>query len=179
MQFHHESELPLVKEVQTANDRTCAVLAVAYLEEKLRDAIEALLVPDKDTRNKLLKPSGPVGSYAAKVELAYLMGIYGKAERGDMLTLGLIRNDFAHLTKLIDFGSRDIRKRCESLVLFGEAFTRLTGIRHDASAKEGARHLFIQTVSALAALLHFQSQNPTPPPLRGIILPPNEPQAGG
>jgi hypothetical protein len=60
------------------SDRAAVITSIAFLEGRLREAIETKLVDDEEARRRLLKPSGPVGSLTAKANLAYLLDIYDK-----------------------------------------------------------------------------------------------------
>jgi hypothetical protein len=162
IQVYNPAEYPLAEEIHNAPDRICAVLAVAFLEEKLTAAVKSRLLKDDDTLKKLFKPSGPLGPYATKTELAYLLKLFSMQTRNDLLVLGEIRNSFAHWTKLIDFGSRDIRPKCEALTLY----TRVFGHKDDRKKpfdRRMARDEFIETVSIAANLCHSVVATPNHP----------------
>lgn len=100
---------------QTQSDRATAIVAASFLETDLRNAIEARLLKDENLINKLLKPTGPLGPFQTKAELAYLMGIYDAGIRDDIIEIAGIRNMFAHNVKPLKFNSKEIGNRCKTL----------------------------------------------------------------
>jgi hypothetical protein len=63
IQIYDPAEHPIAEEIHKAPDRSCAIIAVAFLDEKLTAAIKFKLLPDTDTAKKLFRASGPIGSY--------------------------------------------------------------------------------------------------------------------
>ena len=106
---------PLWLELTGLSDRTAAIVATALMEDKLGDAIRARLLQDKDTLNKLFKPTGAIGSLGTKADLAFLLGIFSKETRDDIAVAAGIRNKFAHWSTSTHFEIKDIRKACEEI----------------------------------------------------------------
>src|ERR1700730_3819999 len=103
MQITGEADMPVAKEILEAPDRSAAILATSWLDDYLTVAIRTKLLDDKDTANKLFKPSGPLGSFVTKSELGYLLKLYSKDSRDDLIQISGVRNMFAHWTKTVDF----------------------------------------------------------------------------
>ena len=162
IQVYDPSQHGLALEMHNAPDRVSAILGVAFVEEKLTEAIKSRLLNDKDAASKLFKPSGPIGAYASKVELGYLLGLYKKETRNDLLILGEIRNSFAHWTKLIDFGSREIRPKCENLTLYERVFGPKID-RPKPFDRRMAKDEFLETVSIAANICHSWVFTPNHP----------------
>lgn len=104
-----------LREIAAAPDRSAAIVGVAFLETDLRNAIEARLENNEDLLNKMFKPTGPLGPFETKANLGFLLKIYNAGILADLRDLAWIRNRFAHSREPIEFGSRDIRLKCESL----------------------------------------------------------------
>jgi hypothetical protein len=102
---------------QTKSDRAAAIVGAAFLEENLRNAIEARLRADENIVNKMFKPSGSLGAFEVKADLGFLLRVYEKDVHADLVTLGKIRNAFAHWRKPIKFDSKDIKALCRELKL--------------------------------------------------------------
>jgi hypothetical protein len=102
---------------QTKSDRATAIVGAAFLEGDLRNAIEARLRADENIVNKMFKPSGPLGPFEAKADLGFLLNIYDKDVHDDLITMGTIRNRFAHWRVPIKFDSKEIKKHCGELKL--------------------------------------------------------------
>ncbi len=64
-----------IEEIERQDDRGAAILAGAYLEDRLTIAIKERLIPDTRTQNELFGGMGPLATFHAKIELAYLMGV--------------------------------------------------------------------------------------------------------
>jgi hypothetical protein len=157
-----QADMPISKEVQNSPDRSAAIVATSYAEDKLTVAVKSRLLKDSDITNKLFKPSGPMGGFAAKVELGYLLNIYTKETRADLLTMADIRNMFAHWTKTVDFGSREIRLKCETLTIRVRAWSHLPfyqGIEMPLNSKT-ARTVFLDCIGLAAAYLYHAAKFP-------------------
>jgi DNA-binding MltR family transcriptional regulator len=59
-------------------------------------------------RNDLFQGSGPLGNYAVKIRLAYMLGWFGKDIFDDLILVGKIRNRFAHSIEAKDFSDQQI-----------------------------------------------------------------------
>lgn len=103
--------------IGSGSDRASAIVAAAFVERDLRNAIEARLLKNKDLTNKMFKPAGPMGPFEVKADFGLLLGVYGHDVHGDLLRLVKIRNTFAHSREPIQFGSRDIKRELDALVL--------------------------------------------------------------
>jgi DNA-binding MltR family transcriptional regulator len=113
-----ESDLPIAEELRRQSDRGAAILAVAYLEHRLDLALAARFVTDahtKDSFRKVFKHTGPAGAFGIKAEVAFLLGLCPYETKKDMLLLSEIRNDFAHISTPVDFGSMEMRGKCAGL----------------------------------------------------------------
>jgi hypothetical protein len=161
VQIPGQDDLPIAQEIYPAPDRSAAILATSWLDEYLTAAIKSKLLEDKDTANKLLKPSGPLGAFATKAELGYLLGMYSKQSRDDLIHISGIRNIFAHWIKTVDFGSRDVRPKCESLTLFDRTWSQHSNYEEMKSKRPRpftrviAREFFLETIGIAVTLLNW------------------------
>lgn len=99
----------IVKEIEGERDRGAAIIAAAFLEERLSRLLFANLVEDKDMIGQMFRGMGPASTFAAKNNLAYLMGIYPREIRDGVACLVSIRNLFAHKSEPLDFDSGEVR----------------------------------------------------------------------
>ena len=114
-----EADLPIADELRRQSDRGAAILALAYLENRLDLALAAHFVTDahtKDSFRKVFKHTGPAGAFGVKAEIAYLLGLCDHAMKEDLVALSDIRNDCAHIARALDFGSAEIREKCAALL---------------------------------------------------------------
>jgi len=112
-----ELMLKLTNEFQCESDRAAAVLAAAYLDHLLGELIAATMAVEPAEVEELLyqKGNGPLGTFSARTNTAYCLGLFSKDETRDLHLIRKIRNDFAH--KLVDmsFASQEIANRCREL----------------------------------------------------------------
>ena len=73
--IRNEADNAIILETSKQTDRGAALIATAYLEERLIDAIKARLIHDLTLENKLFKGSGPLASLSAKINMGFLLGI--------------------------------------------------------------------------------------------------------
>lgn len=102
-------------EIERQEDRAAAIIAAAFFEDRLTLAIRERLVNDPRVVNPLLKGTGPLASFSAKIDLAYLLGIYGAPTRATLHTIRNIRNEFAHNLAPLTFESQKIKDMCATL----------------------------------------------------------------
>jgi hypothetical protein len=84
------------------------VLSVAFIEQSLRIYLANTLTKG-ETSKSLLDNNGPLGSFKAKADLCYALGIIPKKLFQVLGAIGEIRNKFAHSHKKLSFESVEIR----------------------------------------------------------------------
>lgn len=88
--------------------RAAGVLWAALVERRIDRMFDYGLRPDQAVYNELFQPSGPLGNYAVKVRLGYMLGWFGKDVYDDLRAIARIRNRFAHSIDAKDFTDRQI-----------------------------------------------------------------------
>jgi len=63
------------EEIERQEDRAAAIIAAAYFENRLMLAIQERLEDDAKVINSFFQNMGPLASFSAKIDLAYLMRI--------------------------------------------------------------------------------------------------------
>lgn len=163
MEIRGEKDEILAREMLVgASDRAAAIVAVAYVEDKLTSAIRTCLKSDKDAFQRLFKPTGPLGPMGAKLQLGYLLSLYSKEFRDDLEILAKVRNDFAHWAEPATFDHKEIRIKAEALGFQ----TRLFGPGDYSTKpfKNGiARFVFISTADMMAGHLSAIAKYPDHP----------------
>ena len=97
------------------SDRGCALMAGAYIDDRLKRLISESFVHDKDIHREFFNFSGPLGGFSARITYAFLSGKLSKAEYRDLNLIRKIRNDFGHTADLITFDTPSIAQRCTEL----------------------------------------------------------------
>jgi mannitol operon repressor len=103
------------REFQKESDRATAVLGAALLDEKLLQLLTAFLIDDTKQIALLLDTEQPLGSFGARIRVAYCLGLITKPLFELLTVVKGIRNAFAHQLHGLSFGSPDISKDCSSL----------------------------------------------------------------
>lgn len=100
------------------HDRALAITTAAWLEDVLERCLVASMVTlTKAETNGLFDFDSPVGSFSARIRLAYALGFFGPITRNDLDHLRHIRNAFAHARKTITFETKEIAAECRKLKL--------------------------------------------------------------
>jgi DNA-binding MltR family transcriptional regulator len=132
--------------------RELGIMAGAILDNGLAHAIENKLRNDpKELESFLgLNDDGraPLGTFGARIQLAYLLGIINKKEMDSLRTFKKIRNLFAHKVN-INFGSEEVLREMPKMVddYFDIPFGTKT--KNDAKAVEVKKNLNTVTAEAI------------------------------
>lgn len=97
------------------SDRGAAIIAAAYLEEILKQILDAYLADVKCSDEILSGFNAPFGSFSAKIKTTYSLGFLEDKEFSTINTIRQIRNKFAHSWKGVSFQSQSIIDLCKKL----------------------------------------------------------------
>ena len=178
-----ESDKPIIKEISEQTDRGAALIAAAYLEERLTDAIKARLVRDPDIEGRLFKGTGPIAAFSTKIDLAFQLGIYENDIRRLLHTVRNIRNGFAHRPEPLKFDSQRIHDLCMNINIGVQTEMDITDpdgtVNHlsfDVQPDGTARTAFFNTVRFLLLILDMEiniapPRVPAPPVFQSLAKP--------
>ena len=110
-------EIAAVKDLDAISDRAAAIVIAALVELRLSLAIKSQLQQHKVVIDRTFRASGPLGSFAPKIDLALLMEVITKEAHSDLVIFKNIRNNFAHQLHALDFSAASIKKECQRLKL--------------------------------------------------------------
>lgn len=108
-------ERAIVDKIDSGDGRSAAILAEAFLEDRLTKSILAHLRKDKTTVGVMFKGYGPLASFKAKIDLAFLMEIISPHTHEALHHIREIRNRFAHRLDAHDFDVQLIADLCKRL----------------------------------------------------------------
>jgi hypothetical protein len=78
-------------------DRAAVIVAASMLDELLRSILVAKLVPVSSSTDELFDgANAPLGTFSARIEMAYRVGLISVKFSRDLHLVRRIRNDFAH-----------------------------------------------------------------------------------
>ena len=78
------------------SDRAAVIVGVAQLDAELERLLTKHFLPSPESRDPLFEPERPLGSFAAKIDLAYRLGLISTELTRALHLLRRLRNDFAH-----------------------------------------------------------------------------------
>jgi DNA-binding MltR family transcriptional regulator len=93
-------------------DRGKCLTSASYFEYQLGHIIDKKLVGDNKIKVKLFDFNGPLGTFSARIDMAYYLGLIGKEAKRDLHTLRKMRNVFAHDYSAITFDDKPICNLC-------------------------------------------------------------------
>lgn len=102
-------------EFSGASDRAAAIVAAAVLDDALRTLLAAVMIVDYPPQFDVFAPGQELGSYMARVKVAFVLGLIDDSERKRLSLVAKIRNEFAHIARDISFNSAHIADRCREL----------------------------------------------------------------
>jgi DNA-binding MltR family transcriptional regulator len=124
-----EAMIEACSDIDQSADRAAAIVAAAFLEDHLAIALKKRFHKDEKILNEIFRSSGPLGSFSAKINMAFLIGICSQEACKDLHTIKDIRNEFAHKGLTKDFNSQRVRDLANNLQ-FGKKY-KITMMRVD------------------------------------------------
>lgn len=167
----------ILAEIERQTDRGAALIASAYVEQRLVSAIKARTNRHEKVEQNLYRGSGALGSFSVKIDLGLLLGIYEPKIHSFLHTIKKIRNDFAHEPEPRDFTSQRIADLTKTLWFTCELLMRnkTTGeeIRIQIDPPKTARESFLNAVKLVLLFLDMETKqmplrvpaSPVMPPL--------------
>ena len=114
-----EEVMTFRKSITVETDRGAVLMAAAFLDDKLKSLIERRMVQDRKVARRAFEFNGPLGTFSARINLAYLFGIIPKNAQRDLHTIRAIRNEFAHHAAPLSYDDEKIAPLCDRLVFYG------------------------------------------------------------
>jgi hypothetical protein len=105
----------LAEEIDKQRDRGAAILAASVLEDHLTEVIKTRLERNAKIEARMFKGYGPLASFAAKIDLGFLLGLYSLQVHKQLNYIRAIRNEFAHNLDPLSFRSQRIKDLCAHL----------------------------------------------------------------
>jgi DNA-binding MltR family transcriptional regulator len=98
-------------------DLPCVLISVSAIDKALESLLSRFLIEGETSKNMFVESSGTLGTFADRYKLAYCLGLIPTVMLRNLMTLGSIRNTFAHSHLAITFRDPYITSLCEKLVL--------------------------------------------------------------
>jgi DNA-binding MltR family transcriptional regulator len=104
-----------ITSTQGKGDRSTAILGGVYLKAHLGQLLARFCVEQAEVRAVLLKEEQPLGSFSARIKLAYALGLVSEHEYHDLILIQGIYYDFLNQLDGSRFSDDDIKERCMRL----------------------------------------------------------------
>lgn len=98
--------------------RGLGIALPTILENRLTEALKIVMRRDATIEKDLFRGPGALGSFAVKIQLAYMLGLIAKDTYRDLDILRKVRNDFAHNVKVKTFDDQRISNRIKSMHVY-------------------------------------------------------------
>jgi hypothetical protein len=134
-------EKAIIDRIDQGDDRSAAILAASFLEDRLQKAILARLVHDKVVIGEMFKGYGPLATFRAKIDLAFLMSIIGAPMRQHLHRIREIRNRFAHRLDVHHFEAIEIKDLSRKLPRIKDIAILHASVQALANKDEGSKPL--------------------------------------
>jgi len=108
------SDRETTDEIDRQEDRAAAIIAAAFLEDRITDAVKARLIRDAQVSDQMFKGVGPLANFSAKADIAYLLGFFSHDQLQAAHIIRKIRNEFAHNLAPLTFKSQIIQDMCKN-----------------------------------------------------------------
>jgi DNA-binding MltR family transcriptional regulator len=111
--------MPLDGTPRRYDDRAIVIIVATVLEQALEVALMTRFVElDHDAeRAVFVNESAPLNSLAAKITMAFALGIIGRKSRSDLNIIRELRNTFAHSRLTVSFDTPEIAATCGFITL--------------------------------------------------------------
>ena len=104
------------EQLSLESERGSAIVGAVLIEEALEEILKALLIAPAKKDDELFKDSyAPLGSFSAKIDVAYRTGLISPKVRSSLHLIRDLRNDFAHKSLQINFETQSVRDRIREL----------------------------------------------------------------
>lgn len=137
-------------------DFSVVVVSCAYLDACLGSILEKHPIQSEVSTKLLDARSGALGSFSARSDVCYALGLISKRIYQDLLVLAGLRNQFAHHHLMLDFDAAGISEMCTSLK-YAETLERWDMDNGELMFQSGqlddARTRFVMTVVLISQRL--------------------------
>jgi DNA-binding MltR family transcriptional regulator len=117
-----DHETPAMERFTKGSDRAVAIIAGSLVEARLKEALESRFQRDPKIESEMFRSSGPLGSFSAKIKLAFLIGALTPEAYKELDRLKDVRNKFAHHLDIKDFQSQRVSDLCNNFSLIEKHF---------------------------------------------------------
>lgn len=97
------------------SDRGAPLVAAAMLDERLREILAAFMTKSRATEALLTGFNAPLGTFSARANAAYSLGLIQEDEFKEITAIRKIRNEFSHDWQPLPFETGPVAALCAQL----------------------------------------------------------------
>ena len=154
------------REFYSDSPRAMIILSAAIAELAVADAIQRFMKPNSETK-ELFDFDAPIGTFSAKVSVAFALNIFGATTKHDLDLIRALRNGFAHTRHPLAFTTPAVAGVCEHLRLpdcaearTPSAYYRLTPDLDAAVDKKHPKTRYLTSCHTIAVWLFEFGESP-------------------
>jgi Mannitol repressor len=174
LSYRNQDQRDAHDEIEASSDRAAAIVSAAFLDDQLTVALKSRLHQDKRIIDDMFDQSGALGTFSAKINLAFLIGMFSKEAIQDLHIIRKVRNEFAHELATKNFKSQRVADLIKNMQLIkktrikvsggGNALTMEFSPGFDKDDTPTPREVYIKSCQYFIFILdHFRSIFPPPP----------------
>jgi mannitol operon repressor len=114
LQPHLRPFADFLEEFNGETERGAALTAAAFLDDLLRNVIEAFLIRNRSGKSLTDGFNAPLGTLSSRIAACHAMGLISDGEFQECELMRKIRNEFAHKMKT-SFGAEPVRSMCGAM----------------------------------------------------------------
>jgi len=111
--LHEPTEADFLAELMEGNDRSAIItmcsLVDGAVESKLLQNLPALKTATESEINRALDHSGPLGTFSARINMLYYLGLIDKTLQNQLHDLRALRNAVAHTKRRVTFSDSPLQ----------------------------------------------------------------------
>ncbi|HQZ98079.1 MAG TPA: MltR family transcriptional regulator [Pyrinomonadaceae bacterium] len=103
-----------LQELQTESDRGLALISAALIDEKLLETLLSFTCEDEVKERLLKSPNAPLGTFSARSDACFALGLIDEFEFREISLLRKVRNEFAHAKHGMSFQNDRVKGLCSA-----------------------------------------------------------------
>ena len=104
-----------LSEFQEETDRGAALVGAALIDERLERLLKDHLIDCKQSKEILGGGNSPLGTFSARENLSYCLGLITELEYKEIEVIRKVRNEFAHKVHGLTFKDQKVNDLCQNL----------------------------------------------------------------
>jgi DNA-binding MltR family transcriptional regulator len=109
-----EDSQKFLKFLNESSDLSAVLVATSYLDASLAGMLHRFFIVSQ-TSDRLLDTRGSLGTFVARADAAYALGLISKVMYQCLIAIAEIRNEFAHHHLELSFASPKVQELCGKL----------------------------------------------------------------